>query len=114
MFLFKMKQLICIYLVPSFFFCSIYPHTQANRSQINYEPLSDSQLSEIDHQVRRYLDGTLDELDIVNIRQIQSVFGRFKKVVGQMEADVEVRLRAKYTVIDMSDPAAVAAAQKVR
>lgn len=86
--------------------------TLANRSQINYEPLSDSQLSEIDHQVRRYLDGTLDELDIVNIRQIQSVFGRFKKVVGQMEADVEVRLRAKYTVIDMSDPAAVAAAQK--
>ena len=32
------------------FFIASFP-TQANRSQINYEPLSDSQLSEIDHPV---------------------------------------------------------------
>ncbi|XP_072047757.1 kinesin-like protein KIF9 [Amphiura filiformis] len=86
--------------------------TLANRSQINYEPLSDSQLMEVDTQVRRYLDGSLDELDIVNIRQIQNIFGTFKKLVGQMEMDVEARLRAKYTMIDRSDPAAIAAAQR--
>ena len=68
----------------------------------------------MNNQVRRYLDGSLDELDIVNIRQIQTIFGTFKKLVGQMETDVESRLRAKYTLIDRSDPAAIAAAQKVR
>ena len=92
----------------------IHPLIQANRSQINYEPLSDAQMMEVNNQVRRYLDGSLDELDIVNIRQIQTIFGTFKKLVGQMESDVESRLRAKYTLIDRSDPAAIAAAQKVR
>ena len=71
-------------------------------------------MMEVNNQVRRYLDGSLDELDIVNIRQIQTIFGTFKKLVGQMESDVESRLRAKYTLIDRSDPAAIAAAQKVR
>jgi kinesin family protein 6/9 len=88
--------------------------TLANRSQVNYEPLSDAQQLEIQSQVRRYLDGTIDELDVVNVRQIQAVFGSFKALVGHMEGDVEQRLRSKYTLIDRMDPAAVAAAQKVR
>ncbi|XP_022112111.1 kinesin-like protein KIF9 isoform X2 [Acanthaster planci] len=86
--------------------------TLANRSQVNYEPLSEAQRLEIQSQVRRYLDGTIDELDVVNVRQIQTVFTSFKSMVGQMEQDVEARLRSKYTLIDRMDPAAVAAAQK--
>ena len=52
-------------------------------------------------------------MDIVNVRQIQTVFTSFKNIVGQMEQDLELRLRSKYTLIDRMDPAAVAAAQKV-
>lgn len=54
----------------------------------------------------------MDELDVVNVRQIQAVFGSFKTIVSQMEQDVEHKLRTKYTLIDRTDPAAVAAAQK--
>lgn len=86
---------------------------QANRSQVSYEPLSDTQLLEVNNQVRRYLDGSLDEIDIVNVRQIQSIFGTFKSMVSQMDSEVESRLRQKYTIIDRMDPNAVAAAQKV-
>nr|XP_054754258.1 kinesin-like protein KIF9 [Lytechinus pictus] len=86
--------------------------TLANRSQVSYEPLSDTQLLEVNNQVRRYLDGSLEEIDIVNIRQIQSIFQTFKTMVSQMEGEVEGRLRQKYTIIDRMDPNAVAAAQK--
>ncbi|XP_071943121.1 kinesin-like protein KIF9 isoform X2 [Antedon mediterranea] len=86
--------------------------TLANRGQVTYEPLSDSQQHEIQNQVRRYLDGSLEEIDVINIRQIQSVFGAFKTFVNQMESEVEGRLRVKYTLIDKTDPNSIAAAQK--
>ncbi|XP_070571216.1 kinesin-like protein KIF9 [Ptychodera flava] len=86
--------------------------TLVTRSQVTYEPLSVAQQHEIKQQVRRYLDGALDEIDIINVRQIQSVFEAFKHTVNQMETEVESRLRAKFTLIDRTDPNAVAAAQK--
>ncbi|XP_071822344.1 kinesin-like protein KIF9 isoform X2 [Apostichopus japonicus] len=86
--------------------------TLANRSQVSYEALSDTQLMEIENQVRRYMEGSLEDIDVVNVRQVQAVFDTFKNIVVQMENDVENRLRTKYTLIDHSDPGAVATAQK--
>ncbi|XP_071791906.1 kinesin-like protein KIF9 isoform X2 [Asterias amurensis] len=86
--------------------------TLANRSSVNYEPLSSAQQLEIQSQVQRYLESSVDELDVVNVRQIQAVFSSFKTIVSQMEQDVEHKLRGKYTLIDRTDPEAVAAAQK--
>ncbi|XP_033101480.1 kinesin-like protein KIF9 [Anneissia japonica] len=86
--------------------------TLANRGQVTYEPLSDSQQLEIKNQVRRYLEGSLDEIDVINMRQIHSVFLAFRSLVNQMESEVEGRLRMKYTLIDKTDPNSIAAAQK--
>ncbi|KAM4706215.1 kinesin-like protein KIF9 [Rhinophrynus dorsalis] len=86
--------------------------TLASRTHISYEPFTESQLAEIKSQVRRYLDGTLDEIDIINLRQIQETFHQFKQVLGQHEKEVESRLRQKYTLIDKSDYMAITAAQK--
>lgn len=38
--------------------------TLTNRSQISYDPLSEQQRYEIRQQVRQYLDGQLDEIDV--------------------------------------------------
>ena len=38
--------------------------TLTNRSQITYDPLSEQQRYEIKQQVRNYLDGNLDEIDV--------------------------------------------------
>ena len=38
--------------------------TLNNRSQISYDPLSEQQRYEIKQQVRSYLDGQLDEVDV--------------------------------------------------
>jgi len=38
--------------------------TLANRSQVSHEPLSEQQRYEIRQQVRAYLDGTGDDIDV--------------------------------------------------
>ncbi|XP_052080028.1 kinesin-like protein KIF9 isoform X1 [Mytilus californianus] len=86
--------------------------TLTNRSHITYDTLSEQQRYEIRQQVRRYLEGHLDEIDIINLRQVQGVFDSFKDIYVQMEKDVEERLRQKFTLIDRTDPAAIAAAQQ--
>lgn len=86
--------------------------TLTNRNQVTYEPLSEQQKYEIRQQCRKFLEGNLDEIDIVNLRQIQGTFEAFREIYCQMEHDVEERLRQKFTLIDRADTAAIAAAQQ--
>ncbi|NXF40959.1 KIF9 protein, partial [Nyctibius bracteatus] len=83
-----------------------------NGSSVTYDPLSDIQIAEIKAQVHKYLQGAVEEIDVVNIRQVQEVFKQFKLIVSQQEREVEARLRSKYLLIDKNDSAAVAAVQK--
>ncbi|GAB1294729.1 Kinesin-like protein KIF9 [Apodemus speciosus] len=110
----------------------------SNRTLVNYDPMDEIQIAEINSQVRRYLEGTLDEIDrvpmetergyyplelelktvvnflmwIINLRQIQEVFNQFRVVLSQQEQEVESALRRKYTLIDKNDFAAISAVQK--
>ncbi|XP_008069427.1 kinesin-like protein KIF9 isoform X2 [Carlito syrichta] len=84
----------------------------ANRTFVNYDPMDEIQIAEINSQVRRYLEGTLDEIDIINLRQIQEVFNQFRVVLSQQEQEVESALRRKYTLIDKNDFAAISAVHK--
>ncbi|KAM6410497.1 kinesin-like protein KIF9 [Pluvialis apricaria] len=83
-----------------------------NRSLVTYDPLTDTQIAEIKSQIHKYLKGDIDEIDIVNVRQVQELFKQFKLIVSQQEHEVEARLRSKYALIDKNDLAAVAAVQK--
>nr|XP_019579556.1 PREDICTED: kinesin-like protein KIF9 isoform X2 [Rhinolophus sinicus] len=84
----------------------------ANRTHVNYDAMDEIQIAEINSQVRRYLAGTLDEIDIINLRQIQEVFNQFRVVLSQQEQEVESNLRRKYTLIDKNDFATISAVQK--
>ncbi|CAI9159781.1 unnamed protein product [Rangifer tarandus platyrhynchus] len=84
----------------------------ANRTLVNYDPMDEIQIAEINSQVRRYLEGTLEEIDIINLRQIQEVFNQFRVVLSQQEQALESALRRKYTLIDKNDYAAISAVQK--
>ncbi|NXW74894.1 KIF9 protein, partial [Hirundo rustica] len=70
--------------------------TLANRSSTSYTPLTTTQRAEIRSQVQKYLRGVIEEIDIVNVRQIQEVFRQFKVIVSQQEEEVENRLWSKY------------------
>lgn len=54
--------------------------TLNNRSMVTYEPLSEQQKYEIQQQVKKYIESELDEIDIINIRQIQGVYEAFKEI----------------------------------
>ncbi|XP_053117082.1 kinesin-like protein KIF9 isoform X2 [Hemicordylus capensis] len=83
-----------------------------NRPPVTYEPLNEIQVAEINSQVRRFLEGTIDELDIVSLRQIQEVFSQFRVILSQQEQEVESRLRNRYTLIDKNDYATLSVVQK--
>ncbi|XP_014747491.1 PREDICTED: kinesin-like protein KIF9 [Sturnus vulgaris] len=68
----------------------------ANRSFTSYNPLTTAQRAEIRSQVQNYLRGVIEEISIVNVRQIQEVFRQFKVIVSQQEEEVESRLWNKY------------------
>ncbi|XP_022533795.2 kinesin-like protein KIF9 [Astyanax mexicanus] len=77
--------------------------TLANRAVVPNESLSDRQVDEIKSQVQRYLAGTLDEIMIVSIRQIQEMFTQFKKAVQEQEQKVKEQLSQKYSLVEKSE-----------
>lgn len=83
-----------------------------NRNKVNYEPLSENQITEINAQVRRYLEGSLTDIEVISTRQLQEVFNQFKLILNQQEQVIESRLRQQYTMIDRTDSAAVTVVPK--
>jgi kinesin family protein 6/9 len=49
----------------------------ANRNGGTYEALSEQQLYEVENQCRRFIDGTLDEIEVQNLRQVQGLLFYF-------------------------------------
>ncbi|NWY30121.1 KIF9 protein, partial [Pheucticus melanocephalus] len=52
-----------------------------SHSLMTYNPLTTAQRAEIRSQVQKYLRGVIEEIDIVNVRQIQEVFRQFKVIL---------------------------------
>lgn len=80
--------------------------TLTNRSQISYEPLSFSQIEEVRDQVKRFLDGELNDIELINVRQIQETFTQFKAIVKNLETDVEEKLKEKYILQERAETVA--------
>ncbi|XP_071340945.1 kinesin-like protein KIF9 [Trachinotus anak] len=83
---------------------SIY-NTLVRRPSITYEPLSEAQLAEINSQVQRYLDGSLKEISIISIRQVQAVFAQFKLAVQEQEQKVKAQLCQTYNLVEKDQSA---------
>ena len=77
--------------------------TLTNRNQVNYEPLSDVQIRDIQQQVRKFIDNDISDIDVVNLRQIQEVFAQFKYFVENVEKEGEKRLKEKYALIEKGE-----------
>ncbi|KAG7488824.1 hypothetical protein MATL_G00037990 [Megalops atlanticus] len=74
--------------------------TLANQMGTSYNTLSETQVAEIQSQVQRYLDGTTDEIKIVNIRQVQEVFAQFRLALQQQEQKVKAKLSQQYNLVE--------------
>ena len=69
--------------------------TLTNRSQISYEPLSESQIHDVREQVKRFLAGELNEIELVNVRQIKETFAQFRVILNSVQSGMEERLKQK-------------------
>ncbi|XP_063712131.1 kinesin-like protein KIF9 isoform X2 [Symsagittifera roscoffensis] len=74
--------------------------TLNNKGGQNYDAITDSQMGEIQRQVKGFLSGSVDTVDIVNVRQIQTVFGVFRQFYRSLEKDVEQKLKEKYELTE--------------
>ena len=70
--------------------------TLTNRGQVVYEPLSESQQSELKRQIKKYIAGEIAEMEIVNVRQIKEMLEIFRDIANNVEKETEQRLREKY------------------
>ncbi|XP_039544497.1 kinesin-like protein KIF9 isoform X2 [Pimephales promelas] len=61
-------------------------------NRVSNEVLSETQVEEVRSQVQRYLSGSLVEIPIVSIAQIQEVFAQFKKVVLEQQTKLREQL----------------------
>ncbi|XP_069778200.1 kinesin-like protein KIF9 isoform X1 [Narcine bancroftii] len=74
-----------------------------NRQQVSYETLTANQIRDIKTQVCRYLDGTIDEINITSVRQLRASFAQFKIILQQQKQEIETALRKKYILIDKTN-----------
>ncbi|UJR35567.1 hypothetical protein I4U23_028320 [Adineta vaga] len=72
----------------------------AQRTNPAHESLSEQQLYEIENQCRRFIEGSLDDIEVKNLRQIQAVFNMMRNICRAKEKDVEKKCRERYVPAD--------------
>ncbi|XP_029313964.1 kinesin-like protein KIF9 isoform X2 [Cottoperca gobio] len=82
-------------------------NTLVNRPNIPYES-SKAQQAEIHSQVQRYLEGSLEEISIISIRQVHAVFAQFKLAVQEQEQKVKAWLCQTYNLVEIDQCAKTA------
>lgn len=65
----------------------------SNRSHVTYEPFNEAQKMEVDKSVRKYLDGEIDDVEIINLRQIKEMFRGFRRAVRKVQTAQEESVR---------------------
>ncbi|KAL1006914.1 hypothetical protein UPYG_G00078840 [Umbra pygmaea] len=76
------------------------------------DTLSETHVAEVQSQVQRFLEGSLDKINIVSIRQIEEVFAQFKQVLQQQEQKVKAQLCQNYTLVEKAQGRAGSPATK--
>lgn len=81
-----------------FFNLSILIHlfSQANRSLVTYDPLTDVQIAEIKSQIHKYLQGAIDEIEVNSVLSREGLGYCFHPVLSQGRINENVFWRAVF------------------
>jgi len=77
--------------------------TFSNRSQVQYEPYSENQRSELERVIRGYIENEADEIEIVNLRQIKELFNIFRIVYKSLDSEYKDLQKREHTMAQ-TDP----------
>eukprot|EP00658_Telonema_sp_P-2_P020882 TRINITY_DN18285_c0_g1_i1.p1 TRINITY_DN18285_c0_g1~~TRINITY_DN18285_c0_g1_i1.p1 ORF type:complete len:617 (+),score=189.16 TRINITY_DN18285_c0_g1_i1:159-2009(+) len=72
--------------------------TLSGRSRINYDEYTDSEKAALRDEVEGYLTGTVENIELVNLRQMREILSCTRKIFGDMKGKVEQELRDQYTL----------------
>ncbi|CAF1236005.1 unnamed protein product [Adineta steineri] len=72
----------------------------ARRHSVPHEALSEQQIYEIENQCRKFIEGSLDDIEVKNLRQIQAVFNALRNICRTTEKDAEKKCRDRYIPAD--------------
>ncbi|KAJ3093130.1 Kinesin-like protein kif9 [Quaeritorhiza haematococci] len=67
--------------------------TLSNRSHVQYEPYAESQKLELQKLIKAYMDGAIEEIQVVNLQQIREILSQFRAICKKCEAEKEELLR---------------------
>jgi kinesin family member 6/9 len=62
--------------------------TLVGRSFVSYDAYSDEQRMELRKEVKAYLDGEKEEIEVVNLRQVNEIFNQFKQIYKNIESSM--------------------------
>ncbi|TSL61289.1 Kinesin-like protein KIF9 [Bagarius yarrelli] len=80
-----------------------FHNTLADKAAVTYEEMSEAQLAVVKGEVQKYLAGTLDEISMVSVRQIQAVFAQFKKAFQEQEQRLKKQVESNQSALPTLD-----------
>ena len=72
--------------------------TLANQSRRVYEDYTEEQRYQLKVQMKKWVDNEIEELDILNVRQVREYFLQFKLYIRNIESEVKEKLKGEYTL----------------
>lgn len=72
--------------------------TLANQSRRVYEDYTEEQRYQLKVQMKKWVDNEIDELEILNVRQVREYFLQFKLYIRNIESEVKEKLKSEYNL----------------
>ena len=77
--------------------------TLASRSRVQYEAYTEDQRYQLQQTMKKWLANEIEELEVVNLRQVKEYFIQFKDYIKNLESNVEERLKSEYNLSKRTD-----------
>lgn len=72
--------------------------TLANQSRRVYEDYTEEQRYQLKVQMKKWVDNEIEELEILNVRQVREYFLQFKLYIRNIESEVKEKLKSEYNL----------------
>ena len=72
--------------------------TLANQSRRVYEDYTEEQRYQLKVQMKKWVDNEIEELEVLNLRQVKEYFLQFKLYIRNIESEVKEKLKGEYSL----------------
>jgi len=77
--------------------------TLSGRSRVEYDEYDEVEKTALKEQVEGYLTGSIEDIELVNLRQMREIMQCSRRVVTEMRKSIETELREQFTLSEKAD-----------